>query len=119
MTGVSTSEAWQEIKSATGVDYNDNYISQNNLPYSMEDYSREKYIDMYDLKAWKIEDSNSGNSIKIPYFDLEGKFIAFRHRNNPESEIRFWWEGGSSSIYGLNYLNRFNNAYVILVERRI
>ena len=119
MTGVSTKEAWQEIKSVTGVDDDDNYTSQNKLPYSMEDYSREKYIDIEYLKIWGIEDSSNGNSIKIPYFDIEGNFIAYRHRNNPESEVRFWWEGGSSSIYGLNYLNRFNNAYVIMVERRI
>lgn len=118
MTGVSTSEAWQEIKSIAGIEDN-SYTSQNNLPYSMEDYSREKYIEMCDLRTWEIEDSNNGNSIKIPYFDLEGNFIAYRHRNNPKSEVRFWWEGGSSSIYGLNFLNRFNNEYVILVERRI
>lgn len=118
MTGVSTSEAWQEIKSIAGIE-NNNYTSQNNLPYSMEDYSKEKYIDIENLKAWRIEDSSNGKSIKIPYFDLEGNFIAFRHRNNPESETRFWWEGGSSSLYGLNYLNRFNNDYVILIERRI
>lgn len=118
MTGVSTSEAWQEIKLIAGIE-DDNYTSQNNLPYSMEDYSREKYIDIGDLKTWGIENSNDGKSIKIPYFDLEGNKIAFRHRNNPESEIRFWWEGGSSNLYGLNYLNRFKNDYLILVERRI
>lgn len=118
MTGVSTSEAWQEIKSIVGIE-DDNYTSQNNLSYSLEDYAREKYINIDDLKTWKIEDSNDGKGIKIPYFDLDGNFIAFRHRNNPQSETRFWWEGGSLNLYGLNYLNRFKDDYIILVERRI
>lgn len=118
MTGISTSEAWQEIKSIVGIEDN-NSTAQNNLSYSMEDYSREKYINIEDLRAWKIEDSNDEKSIKIPYFDLEGNFVAFRHRNNPESETRFWWEGGSLNLYGLNYLNRFSNDYIVLVERRI
>ena len=123
MTGMSNSEAWREINSYLGNENSgiecQNNKYQNNKPYSLEDYSREKRIDLDKLKVWGLEDTENGKSIKIPYFDTEGNFVACRHRNNPDSETRFWWEGGSLNLYGLNYLNNFSNDYIVLVERGV
>jgi len=86
--------------------------------YTLQQYADEKKLGVNYLRnTLHLETDEKGKSIKIPYFDDEGTQIAVRYRNNPKSKTRFYWgKNSKSNLYGLDFLPRFPNEYVILVE---
>ncbi len=86
--------------------------------YTLQQYAEEKKLDINYLRnSLHLETDEKGKNIKIPYFNDNGTQIAVRFRNSPKSKNRFYWDKGSkSNLYGLNFLPKFPDDYVILVE---
>ena len=85
--------------------------------YKLEDFAREKHLDVNNLKLWGL--SNGYNRIQIPYYDEQDNVIATRYRFNPNEEgSRFSWKKGSKiNLYGLNALKDIaSNDYIVVVE---
>lgn len=83
--------------------------------YTLEDYAYEKRLNVEKLKNWRIKNSTKG--IEIPYFDEKMIYLGSRYRHSPNEKIRFSTDKGfKNTLYGLEFLPRFPEEYVILVE---
>ncbi len=94
----------------------------NSSSYKIEDFAREKHLNIEHLKLLGI--SNGYNCIQIPYYDEQWNIIGTRLRFNPgvtgkeKNNSKFSWKKGSKmNLYGLNGLKDIiSNDYIVLVE---
>lgn len=90
----------------------------SNSTYTLEDYSKEKKLDLGILQLWGL--SNGYNCIHIPYYDENKNLVATRLRHDPKdnSKPRFSWKKSSKiSLYGLNGLADIpSNDFIVIVE---
>lgn len=81
--------------------------------YTVEDYAREKHLDMRLLRLLKVKDSKG--RIEIPYADEDGTVIRTRYRHAGK---QFRWSSGDElCLYGLWRMDKIRRAgYTVLVE---
>lgn len=110
---ISYDKAKKYIEDQTGIN-----PVENNLSYTVEDYSTEKHLNVELLKSWGVQTSPDGRNVSIPYFNENCQFIRMRYRNSPNSNPRFYWgnESTETLLYGLWSLNNFKSDYIVLVE---
>ena len=92
------------------------FIDINQIPYSLEEFSKEKKLPIDFLEDNYIYGLNNLH-VMFPYYDEEKNLVRVRIRNNPKSDLKNLWNAGNKTIlYGLWHLIEFKKDYIILVE---
>ena len=113
MLNISRAEAIEKIREDGSFEVPSQYY------YTAEDYAEEKGLNINTLIHLGVKTREDGKCVEIPYFDIDGEFVFNRYRNNPNNSKfpKFHCEKGTKLIpYGLQFLNNFNDDYIILVE---
>lgn len=115
MMDITNAEAIEKIRE------DGNFAISSQYYYTLEDYAEEKGLNINNLIQLGVKTREDGKCIEIPYYDIDGEFVFNRYRNNPNSIDnnfpRFYCEKGVKLIpYGLQYLKKFSDEYIILVE---
>ena len=111
MKNISNKQAWKEL-------VDQGLADEFNSSYTIEDFAKEKHLEVKFLEQFGIKSAENGISVAIPYFDENSQIIRTRYRNRPNSTPRFYWDnqGNSTTLYGLWALNKYSNDYIVLVE---
>jgi len=113
MLNISKAEAIEKIREDGNFEVSSQYY------YTLEDYAEEKGLNINNLIHLRVKTREDGRCVEIPYFDIDGKFVFNRYRNNPNNSKfpKFHCEKGIKLIpYGLQFLKNFSDKYIILVE---
>ena len=115
MMDITNAEAIEKIREDGNFEISPKYY------YTLEDYAEEKGLNINNLIHLRVKTREDGRGVEIPYYDIDGEFVFNRYRNNPNSINtnfpKFYCEKGAKLIpYGLQYLKKFSDEYIILVE---
>ncbi len=112
MKNIDTKEAYALLVQEGYID------SSESISYTLEDYAKEKHLDINILKRYNLYTNENNTSIAIPYYDENSKLVRTRYRNSPNYNPRFYWgnDGTTTTLYGLWCINKWNSNYIVLVE---